>query len=84
MRQTVSTQERAERNIEGVGDGFVEGSESVGRGFYRGITGLVNKPLQGARQTGLGGARFLSHKNTDLQVLESLRIVGAVSVKPHQ
>jgi vacuolar protein sorting-associated protein 13A/C len=54
-----STEERAaarqQRNIGGVGEGLVEGGDALAQGFYRGFTGLVTKPLQGAK-TGVGGA----------------------------
>ena len=32
----------------------MEGGDALAQGFYRGFTGLVTKPLQGAR-TGVGG-----------------------------
>ncbi len=35
-------------------DGLVEGGDALAQGFYSGFTGLVTKPLQGAR-TGVGG-----------------------------
>lgn len=44
-----------ERNIEGVGDGVVEGGAALGMGFYRGFTGLVSKPIEGAKSKGVGG-----------------------------
>ena len=44
-----------ERNIEGVGDGMVEGGAALGMGIYRGFTGLVTKPVEGAKSKGVGG-----------------------------
>lgn len=44
-----------ERSIEGVGDGVVEGGAALGKGFYRGFTGLVSKPIEGAKSKGVGG-----------------------------
>ena len=44
-----------ERSIEGVGDGVVEGGAALGMGFYRGFTGLVSKPIEGAKSKGVGG-----------------------------
>ena len=35
-------------------EGLVEGGDALAKGFYRGFTGLINKPLQGAK-TGVGG-----------------------------
>ncbi|KAK9908805.1 hypothetical protein WJX75_003140 [Coccomyxa subellipsoidea] len=45
---------RQQRSIGNVGEGFAEGGDALAQGFYRGFTGLVTKPLQGAR-TGVGG-----------------------------
>jgi vacuolar protein sorting-associated protein 13A/C len=49
---------RQQRSIGNVGEGFAEGGDALAQGFYRGFTGLVTKPLQGAR-TGVGGVRRL-------------------------
>ncbi|KAK9834254.1 hypothetical protein WJX81_000411 [Elliptochloris bilobata] len=46
---------RQARNIGGVGEGLVEGGEALAQGFLRGVTGLVQRPLQGAAQAGVGG-----------------------------
>lgn len=48
-------QARQARAIGGVGEGLVEGGDALAQGFVRGFTGLVTKPLAGAR-TGVGGA----------------------------
>jgi len=45
-----------ERSIEGVGDGMVEGGAALGMGIYRGFTGLVTKPVEGAKSKSFGGA----------------------------
>ena len=45
---------RQQRAIGGVGEGLVEGGDALAQGFYRGFTGLVTKPLQGAK-AGVGG-----------------------------
>lgn len=47
--------ERRDREIGGFGEGVAEGGQSLASGFKRGFTGLVNKPLQGAKQAGVGG-----------------------------
>ena len=44
-----------ERTVEGVGDGIVEGGAAFGMGIYRGFTGLVTKPVEGAKSKGVGG-----------------------------
>jgi hypothetical protein len=47
---------RQERNISGVKDGLVEGGEALSKGFVRGMTGIVTKPLEGAKSRGAYGA----------------------------
>ncbi len=48
----------------------MEGGDALAQGFYRGFTGLVTKPLQGAR-TGVGGMpQSLSNKLGDLAQCE--------------
>lgn len=49
---------RQQRAIGSVGEGLAEGGDALAQGFYRGFTGLVTKPLQGAR-TGVGGALWV-------------------------
>ena len=53
-----ASQERAaarqQREIGNVREGLVEGGDALAKGFYRGFTGLINKPLQGAK-AGVGG-----------------------------
>lgn len=51
-------QERREREITGVGSMVTEGGQSIAGGFKRGFTGLISKPVQGARQSGVGGTRL--------------------------
>lgn len=34
---------------------MVEGGAALGMGFYRGVTGLVSKPIEGAKSKGIGG-----------------------------
>ena len=48
---------RQERNIGGVRDGLVEGGEALSKGFVRGMTGIVTKPLEGAKSRGAFGAQ---------------------------
>jgi hypothetical protein len=45
-----------ERSIEGVGDGVVEGGAAPGMSIYRSFTGLVTKPVEGAKSKSFGGA----------------------------
>lgn len=47
--------QRQERNIGGVREGLTEGGEALGKGFYRGMTGLVSKPIEGAQSRGISG-----------------------------
>jgi hypothetical protein len=52
-------------------EGLAEGGEALGMGFYRGVTGLVSKPLEGAQSRGALGAPlstcFLSRFAAELQ-----------------
>ncbi len=48
--------QRQERSIGGMREGLAEGGEALGMGFYRGVTGLVQKPLEGAQSRGALGA----------------------------
>ena len=34
---------------------MVEGGAALGMGIYRGFTGLVTKPVEGAKSKGVGG-----------------------------
>lgn len=42
-------------SVEGFGDGFREGAEAFGKGLFRGVTGILTKPLEGARSSGMEG-----------------------------
>eukprot|EP00271_Cylindrocystis_brebissonii_P008358 TRINITY_DN2254_c0_g1_i1.p1 TRINITY_DN2254_c0_g1~~TRINITY_DN2254_c0_g1_i1.p1 ORF type:complete len:1958 (-),score=356.45 TRINITY_DN2254_c0_g1_i1:258-5252(-) len=41
--------------IEGLGDGLREGGEALAKGLFRGFTGILTKPMEGAQQYGVGG-----------------------------
>lgn len=43
------------RRITGVGDGIVQGTEALAQGFVFGVSGVVRKPVESARQNGLLG-----------------------------
>ncbi|KAL8529518.1 hypothetical protein ACS0TY_006808 [Phlomoides rotata] len=43
------------RRITGVGDGIVQGTEALAQGFAFGVSGVVRKPIESARQNGLLG-----------------------------
>ncbi|KAK6146409.1 hypothetical protein DH2020_020278 [Rehmannia glutinosa] len=43
------------RRITGVGDGIVQGTEALAQGFAFGVSGVVRKPVENARQNGLLG-----------------------------
>ena len=57
-------QDRQEREIEGVASGLAEGGQSLASGFRRGFAGLVSKPLQGARQQGVGGEALTASRTS--------------------
>ena len=41
--------------MEGLGDGLREGGEALAKGLFRGVTGLLTKPVEGAREYGVEG-----------------------------
>lgn len=43
------------RRITGVGDGIVQGTEALAQGFAFGMSGVVRKPMESARQNGVLG-----------------------------
>ncbi|KAF9624988.1 hypothetical protein IFM89_016808 [Coptis chinensis] len=43
------------RRITGVGDGIIQGTEALAQGFAFGVSGVVTKPVESARQYGLLG-----------------------------
>lgn len=47
-------QERA-KNITGVSDGLLQGTEALARGFVYGVAGVMTKPITSAREHGVTG-----------------------------
>ncbi|XP_021768084.1 uncharacterized protein LOC110732449 isoform X1 [Chenopodium quinoa] len=43
------------RKITGVGDGIIQGTEALAQGFAFGVSGVVRKPVESARQNGVLG-----------------------------
>ncbi|XP_050223282.1 uncharacterized protein LOC126673249 [Mercurialis annua] len=43
------------RRISGVRDGFIQGTEALAQGFAFGVSGVVTKPVESARENGLFG-----------------------------
>ncbi|KAA8522113.1 hypothetical protein F0562_012573 [Nyssa sinensis] len=43
------------RIVTGVGDGIIQGTEALAQGFAFGVSGVVTKPMESARQNGLIG-----------------------------
>lgn len=41
--------------VESLGDGLREGGEALAKGLFRGVTGVVMKPIEGAQERGVGG-----------------------------
>ncbi|KAL0246218.1 hypothetical protein GEMRC1_007431 [Eukaryota sp. GEM-RC1] len=39
-----------------VGEGFLQGTNSLGRGIWSGVSGIVRQPISGAKNGGFGGA----------------------------
>ncbi|GFZ00867.1 pleckstrin homology (PH) domain-containing protein [Actinidia rufa] len=52
--QLCSKQVRS-RRITGVGDGIIQGTEDLAQGVIFGVSGVVTKPMESARQNGLLG-----------------------------
>ena len=46
---------RQDRQITGLGQGLLEGGQAAGKGFFRGLTGIATRPVQGFKQGGLAG-----------------------------
>ncbi|KAL4527774.1 hypothetical protein Ndes2437A_g02912 [Nannochloris sp. 'desiccata'] len=54
--RVVSSQPSEKRSIADVSDGLLEGAGAFGSSILRGFRGIVEKPLQGAKQSGVEGA----------------------------
>lgn len=52
---TLTWQQVRSRRITGVGDGIMQGTEALAQGFAFGVSGVVRKPVESARQNGLLG-----------------------------
>lgn len=48
-------QEALNRRPQNFGQGMVRGAEGLGQGVFDGITGVFLKPIEGAREGGVGG-----------------------------
>jgi len=40
--------------VESLGDGLREGGEALAKGLFRGVPGVVMKPIEGAQERGVG------------------------------
>ncbi|KAE8055526.1 hypothetical protein FH972_012359 [Carpinus fangiana] len=49
------TKQVTSRRITGVGDGIIQGTEALAQGFAFGVSGVLTKPVESARQNGLLG-----------------------------
>ena len=47
--------QESKATIKGLGDGLREGSEALAKGLFRGVTGILTKPVEGAQEFGVGG-----------------------------
>jgi vacuolar protein sorting-associated protein 13A/C len=45
----------AQANVEDLGEGIREGGEAFAKGLFRGLTGIVTKPFEGAQKSGVEG-----------------------------
>eukprot|EP00850_Spirogloea_muscicola_P018627 SM000173S02996 [mRNA] locus=s173:28246:52241:- [translate_table: standard] len=47
--------QESKATVEGLGDGLREGGEALAKGLFRGVTGILTKPLEGAKSRGVEG-----------------------------
>eukprot|EP00850_Spirogloea_muscicola_P005223 SM000023S07679 [mRNA] locus=s23:814661:836470:+ [translate_table: standard] len=47
--------QESKATVEGLGDGLREGGEALAKGLFRGVTGILTKPLEGAKSRGVVG-----------------------------
>lgn len=57
---------------------MVEGGAALGMGIYRGFTGLVTKPVEGAKSKGVGGTytadfTVMSRSDTSVRLLDGCK-----------
>lgn len=75
-------QEKNKRDIvqkpKHVGDGLVKGFSSAGTSIWSGVTGLVRKPYEGAKEEGVGG--FIVGVGKGAAGLVSKTVSGAVDI----
>lgn len=45
----------AQANVEDLGEGIREGGEAFAKSLFRGVTGIVTKPFEGAQKSGVEG-----------------------------
>ncbi|PKA57778.1 hypothetical protein AXF42_Ash015155 [Apostasia shenzhenica] len=50
-----SRQKQDSKGVEDLGDVIREGGGALAKGFFRGVTGIVTKPLEGAKSSGVEG-----------------------------
>lgn len=56
-KKFIQSRQKQERkgNVEDIGDVIREGGGAFAKGLFRGVTGIVTKPLEGARSSGMEG-----------------------------
>ncbi|KAJ7520829.1 hypothetical protein O6H91_19G024200 [Diphasiastrum complanatum] len=47
--------QESKANVDHLGDGIREGGEALAKSLFRGVTGILTKPLEGARSSGVEG-----------------------------
>ncbi|KAL5700718.1 hypothetical protein ACHQM5_026131 [Ranunculus cassubicifolius] len=50
-----SRQRQESKSVEDIGDVIREGGGALAKGFFRGVTGILTKPLEGAKSSGVEG-----------------------------
>ena len=68
-RPEAAAQKQASRKqITDVGDGVLEGVGALGQSLVRGFRGIVSKPVQGAKEKGVGGESSLSQPESCCEI----------------
>lgn len=67
--------------VSGITDGMVKGGGSVVSGFYKGISGVVSKPIAGVKEDGATG--FFKGMGQGVMGLAMMPIAGAMDLGAH-
>ncbi|OMO58553.1 hypothetical protein COLO4_34529 [Corchorus olitorius] len=54
-KKFIQSRQRQEKGVEDLGDVIREGGGALAKGLFRGVTGILTKPLEGAKSSGVEG-----------------------------